>query len=190
MCQIKTFENLITAYLYFPTKIRGVCYGGKFDLKCSRGPKNCIHYSNCPLWKCPLYRGFSMRVLPWFGRFHKKVSPITSCLLYSMSFIARFNCIKFSARNIRCFARSKFVTSLVHKKNFGLIWHVIYKLEFSFCQGRKDTSFELEWTPLLCLIIGGKGGPNCKFWEKTPQVHLIIIREWPKNSTRHFKKSW
>ena len=23
-----------------------------------------------------------------------------------------------------------------------------------------------------------KGGLNCKFWEKTPQVHLIIIREW------------
>ena len=23
---------------------------------------------------------------------------------------------------------------------------------------------------------------NCKFWEKTPQVHLIIIKKWTKNT--------
>ena len=33
---------------------------------------------------------------------------------------------------------------------------------------------------LLCLIVGR--GSNCKFWGKNPQVHLIIIREWPKNN--------
>ena len=27
-----------------------------------------------------------------------------------------------------------------------------------------------------------KGGSNCKFWEKNPQIYLIIIREWPKNN--------
>ena len=29
---------------------------------------------------------------------------------------------------------------------------------------------------LLCLIVGG-GGQIANFWKKTPQVHLIIIRE-------------
>ena len=28
------------------------------------------------------------------------------------------------------------------------------------------------------LILGG--GSNCKFWEKNPQVYLVILREWPK----------
>ena len=37
---------------------------------------------------------------------------------------------------------------------------------------------------------GGRG-VNCKFLGKNPQVHLIIIREWPKNTTTpHFKKPW
>ena len=35
--------------------------------------------------------------------------------------------------------------------------------------------------PILCLIVGkGRGdrvGSNCKFWEKTPQVPLILIGE-------------
>ena len=32
----------------------------------------------------------------------------------------------------------------------------------------------------MCLIAWGS---NCKFWEKNPQVHLVIIREWPKNNS-------
>ena len=42
----------------------------------------------------------------------------------------------------------------------------------------------LYWQPfpttLLCVI--GGGGSNCKCWGKKPQVHLIIIKEWPKNT--------
>ena len=43
--------------------------------------------------------------------------------------------------------------------------------------------FVRDNTP-LCLIVGEGvggwgGGSNCKFWEKNPQVYLIIIREWP-----------
>ena len=30
---------------------------------------------------------------------------------------------------------------------------------------------------LLQLTVGGRIGQNAKFWEKPPQVHLIIIRE-------------
>ena len=41
----------------------------------------------------PLYRGFSMRVWPWFDRFLKKVSAITRCPLNNMSAIDRFDCI-------------------------------------------------------------------------------------------------
>ena len=29
---------------------------------------------------------------------------------------------------------------------------------------------------------GGRGVSNCKFWGKNLQVHLIIIKEWPKNT--------
>ena len=35
----------------------------------------------------------------------------------------------------------------------------------------------LNFSTLLCLIVGGGGGSNCKFWEKNPQTYLIIIRE-------------
>ena len=33
----------------------------------------------------------------------------------------------------------------------------------------------------LCLIVGG-GGQSTDFEKKTPQIHLIIIKEWPKNT--------
>ena len=33
---------------------------------------------------------------------------------------------------------------------------------------------QIDFTTLSCLIVGGL---NCKFWEKRPQVHLMIIRE-------------
>ena len=49
--------------------------------------------------------------------------------------------VKAAAKDMRYFARSKFSKSLVHKKNFGLIWPVVFKLEYLFCQGRWDTSF-------------------------------------------------
>ena len=35
---------------------------------------------------------------------------------------------------------------------------------------------------LLSLFVREEGS-KCKFWEKKPpQVHLIIVREWPKNT--------
>ena len=36
-----------------------------------------------------------------------------------------------------------------------------------------------EMSTLFCLIVGGSQIAN--FVKKNPQVHLIIIREWPKN---------
>ena len=36
------------------------------------------------------------------------------------------------------------------------------------------------YNTLLFLIVGG--GQIANFGEKYPQVHLIIIREWPKNN--------
>ena len=44
--------------------------------------------------------------------------------------------IKGAATDIRQFARSKFSRSLVHKKNFSLIWQVVFKLGYVFCQER------------------------------------------------------
>ena len=55
--------------------------------------------------------------------------------------------IKAAATGMRYFARSKFFGSLVHNKNFGLIWQVVLKLRYLFCQGR---------LPLLSLNELGK----------------------------------
>ena len=38
--------------------------------------------------------------------------------------------------DMRYFARSKFSKSLVHKRNFSLIWQVVFKLGYVFCQER------------------------------------------------------
>ena len=65
---------------------------GTFSSKCTSSAQKNVHYNICPLLKCPLYRGFSMRVWPWFGRFLKKVSAVTRCLLYSISAIDRSDC--------------------------------------------------------------------------------------------------
>ena len=37
---------------------------------------------------------------------------------------------------MRYFARSKFSRSLVQKKNFSLIWQVVFQLGYVFCQER------------------------------------------------------
>ena len=47
---------------------------------------------------------------------------------------------------MRYFVKSKFSRNLVHKKNFTLVWQVVLKLGYVFCQERQDTSFEFEWT--------------------------------------------
>ena len=39
------------------------------------------------------------------------------------------------------------------------------------------------WATHLCLIVGGGGGgSNCKLLGENSKVHLIIIRDWPKNN--------
>ena len=44
------------------------------------------------------------------------------------------------------FTRIKFLKSLVQKKHFGLIWQVVFKLEYLYCQERLDNYFEFEGT--------------------------------------------
>ena len=36
---------------------------------------------------------------------------------------------------------------------------------------------------LLCLIVGGRGRKIASFGKKNSQVHLIIIRAWPENTS-------
>ena len=43
---------------------------------------------------------------------------------------------KHAATDMIYFARSKISGSLVHKKHFGLILHVVLKLGYAFCQER------------------------------------------------------
>ena len=33
---------------------------------------------------------------------------------------------------------------------------------------------------MYSFVSNCRGWSNCKFWEKNPQVHLIISKEWPK----------
>ena len=41
---------------------------------------------------------------------------------------------KVAATDMRYFAMNKFFRSLVHKENFGLTWHAVFKLGYLFCQ--------------------------------------------------------
>ena len=41
---------------------------------------------------------------------------------------------RLKSTDMRYFASSKFSKSLVHKKNFSLVWQVLFKLEYLFCQ--------------------------------------------------------
>ena len=69
MHQIKAFENRITVYFYFPTKISGVCCREVNLVWIFHPvPKLFVHYNNCPLCSA-----FSVRVWPWFYWFHEKV---------------------------------------------------------------------------------------------------------------------
>ena len=54
--------------------------------------------------------------------------------------------VKGAATDMIYFARSKCSWSLVHKKIFSLIWPAVFKLGYVFCQDRKDTSTDFEWT--------------------------------------------
>ena len=44
--------------------------------------------------------------------------------------------LKVAVIDMRYFARSKFSMSLVLQKNFSLIWQVVFKLGYAFCQER------------------------------------------------------
>ena len=44
--------------------------------------------------------------------------------------------IKVVATDVRYFARSNFCRSLAPKENFTLIWQVLFKLRYVFCQER------------------------------------------------------
>ena len=81
--------------------------------------------------------------------------------------------------------------------HFRYLWlvnvEVTYNLFYFFIKERLFCDiyqFFNNATPINCviiftflwLIVGGRS--NCKFWEKTPpQIHLVIIREWPKNNS-------
>ena len=49
---------------------------------------------------------------------------------------ASIRVFKDTATDMRYFAKSKFSRSLVHKKSFSLIWQVVFKLGYVFCQER------------------------------------------------------
>ena len=45
----------------------------------------------------------------------------------------------------------------------------------------KSTSAAVSyWKVTLPCLVVERGGSNCTLWGKSSQVHLIVIREWPK----------
>ena len=75
--------------------------------------------------------------------FLQKQSSLNSVLL----------CVKVAATDIKYFAGNKFFRSLVHKKNFSLIWQVVLKLGYIFCQ---ESLNELWEKILQATIITGE----------------------------------
>ena len=61
---------------------------------------------------------------------------LTNSVVYFYLTKALHKLIKGAATDIRYFARSKFSRSLVHKKSFSLIWQVVFKLGYMYCQER------------------------------------------------------
>ena len=91
------------------------------------------------------------RLKPTFSRMLIKYWYLHSYRSFAYKYISSisgWSSIKFkgAATDMRYFARSEFSRSLVHKKNFTLIWQVVFGLGYVFCQERWDTSFEFEWT--------------------------------------------
>ena len=76
------------------------------------------------------------------------------------SWYVTMECIELKAAgtNIRYVARSKFFGNLVHKKNFGSTWQVVFKLGYLFCQ---------VWWPriIICKIyFKYEMWKEMKFW--------------------------
>ena len=59
------------------------------------GAGKSVRFTECPLYKCPPYRGFIMRVWPKNIPFQRIVSVLRRCPPYTMSALDRFHCITF-----------------------------------------------------------------------------------------------
>ena len=99
-------------------------------------PKSVYHWYNFVPWMffipCDNWNTFFLYKFIITHRF-----GWTAMLLCSLKqvFWKKFN-IKGTVKDMIYFARSKFSRSLVHKKNFSLIWQVVFKLWYAFCQER------------------------------------------------------
>ena len=78
--------------------------------------------------------------LSWYYIYHFKF------WFYDQQSMLIYLFFKGTATDMRYSARIKFSRSLVHRKNFSLIWRVVFKLGYVLCQERSDTSSEFEWT--------------------------------------------
>ena len=75
---------------------------------------------------------------PFFFRLHELKHKVclskSVCGIFHFQF--RYVFIKVAVTDIKYFARSNSSTSLVQRKNFSLIWQVVFKLAYLFCQER------------------------------------------------------
>ena len=109
-------------------------------------------------WKVFRYGIFSGPYFPLFalntGKYRPEKTPhlaTTRCILKSDVFTFLF---KGAATGMRYFARIKFSTSLVHRKNFSLIWQVVFELGYVFWEVPLLSLNELGEKSQATIILG------------------------------------
>ena len=67
---------------------------------------------------------------------NKLTSADWNVICFSLASAIKYMHLKVAATDIQYFARSKLSRSLVYKKNFSLLWQLIFQLGYLFCQKR------------------------------------------------------
>ena len=103
------------------------------------------------------------KTFTFFNRKYDQLFHVIKKAEKSTSFL---NEVEAAVTDLRYFARNKFSKCLVDKKNFDLIWHVVFKLRYLFCQGRLETSFEFVRIRKAAILLSeflNKSQSNC-YW--------------------------
>ena len=72
----------------------------------------------------------------FYNSVHFTIASLTILVKMVLTKYKIWEAIKGAVTDMRYFARNKFSRSLVHKKNFSLIWQVVFELGYVFCQER------------------------------------------------------
>ena len=69
-------------------------------------------------------------------------------------------------------------SGLGQKKNFGLIWQAVFKLEYLFCQERQDASLRLREPSKMSqrtIFLGNFENKNL-YWHKVFGKYFLLVK--------------